>query len=106
MMINWLALTNQEVRPFILISGYPKTMPSCFQSRTILLESSCATKESMELDVALEMLVKMGITDKRSTGSPRIGKIFSGPLCYHAFRSNQTFSASDQCSAKAFVELF
>ncbi|RCN49009.1 hypothetical protein ANCCAN_04886 [Ancylostoma caninum] len=49
MMINWLALTNE-------------------QSRTILLESSCATKESMELDVALEMLLKMGITDKRSTG--------------------------------------
>ncbi|EYC41264.1 hypothetical protein Y032_0575g196 [Ancylostoma ceylanicum] len=49
MMINWLALTNEE-------------------SRTILLDSSCATKESMELDVALEMLLKMGITDKRSTG--------------------------------------
>ncbi|ETN72941.1 hypothetical protein NECAME_13669 [Necator americanus] len=47
MMINWLALTNEE-------------------SRTILLESSCATKESMELDVALEMLIRMGIIDKRT----------------------------------------
>ena len=32
-----------------------------------MLESSCATKEMMELDVALDLLIKMGLAD----GVPR-----------------------------------
>ncbi|CAJ0590332.1 unnamed protein product [Cylicocyclus nassatus] len=49
LMINWLALTDAK-------------------SRTVLLESSCATKESMELDVALDMLTKMGVADASRRG--------------------------------------
>ncbi|KAK6755825.1 hypothetical protein RB195_014297 [Necator americanus] len=62
MMINWLALTNEE-------------------SRTILLESSCATKESMELDVALEMLIRMGIIDKRTGPTVKAFRELVAVLC-------------------------
>ncbi|XGW02998.1 hypothetical protein V3C99_014755 [Haemonchus contortus] len=49
LMINWLAITNEESRS--------------------VLESSCSNGDgSMELDVALDMLFRMGVPQKRTKG--------------------------------------